>query len=210
MRIGRNPLHLFISVKEMDIAALPALPETFRFIEVQRIGIRSSHVKRWLEEGLIEKISRGVYRKTSARMDGLEDVVAVCKRVPRGVLCLESALYLHELGTQIPRQVTIAVERNAWVPKIAEPATRVVRLGGAAFSEGIERIESGGTALPVYGKAKTVADCFKFRNRIGEDVAVEALKALASQPGFTTGELLRYAKICRIDAVIRPYLVAVL
>jgi len=189
---------------------LSRLPETFRFSEAKRLGMRSSDLKRWLSETTVERISRGVYRKTSSESDGLEELVAVCKRVPDGVLCLESALYLHELGTRIPRRVTIAVDRAAWVPKIESPPTQVVRFSDKAFSEGIEHIETHGIKLRVYGKAKTVADCFKFRNKLGEDVAVEALRALAAMPGFTADELLRYAKFCRVDAVIRPYLVAVM
>jgi predicted transcriptional regulator of viral defense system len=189
---------------------LSSLPETFRFSEAKRLGVRLPDLKRWLSKAEVERISRGVYRKTSSESDGLEDLLAVCKRVPEGVLCLESALYLHELGTLIPRRVTIAVDRTAWVPKIESPPTHVVRLSGQAFSEGIELLESQGTKLRVYGKAKTVADCFKFRNKLGEDVAIEALRALIKVPGFTADELLHFAKICRVDAVIRPYLMAVM
>jgi predicted transcriptional regulator of viral defense system len=194
----------------MDSSELINLPDTFRYSEAARSGTSMPTLNRWLSEAKVERISRGVYRKTSIASDGREDLVAVCKRVPAGVLCLETALYLHELGTQIPRNVAIAVERDAWVPKIDAPAVHVVRFGGKAFSEGIELIESHGLQLRVYGKAKTVADCFKFRNKIGEDVALEALRSLVAIPGFTVDELLRYAKICRIDAVIRPYLLAVL
>lgn len=189
---------------------LSSLPETFRFSEAKRLGVRLPDLKRWLSTAEVERISRGVYRKTSSESDGREDLLAVCKRVPSGVLCLESALYIHELGTQIPRRVTIAVDRKAWVPKIESPPTHVVRLSGKAFSEGIEHLESQGIKLRVYGKAKTVADCFKFRNKLGEDMAIEALRALVKGPGFTADELLHFAKICRVDAVIRPYLMAVM
>ena len=189
---------------------LSQLPETFRCSEAKQIGVGSLDLKRWLSKAEVERISRGVYRKTSSESDGREDLLAVCKRVPNGVLCLESALYLHELGTQIPRKVTIAVDRAAWVPKIESPPTRVLRFSDKAFSEGIESLRSHGVLLRVYGKAKTVADCFKFRNKIGEDVAVEALRSLVASPGFTADELLHYAKICRVEAVIRPYLVAVI
>lgn len=189
---------------------LSSLPETFRFSEAKQLGVQSPDLKRWLSKAEVEQISRGVYRKTSSESDGLEDLLAVCKRVPSGVLCLESALYLHELGTQIPRRVTIAVDRAAWVPRIESPPTQVVRFSDKAFSEGIESLESHGLKLRVYGKAKTVADCFKFRNKIGEDVAIEALRALVALPGFTSDELLHFAKICRVGAVIRPYLVAVM
>lgn len=190
--------------------ALSSLPETFRFSEAKQLGVQSLDLKRWLSKAEVERISRGVYRKTSSESDGREDLLAVCKRVPGGVLCLESALYLHELGTQIPRKVTIAVDRAAWVPRIESPPTHVVRFSDMAFSEGIESLESHGLKLRVYGKAKTVADCFKFRNKIGEDVAVEALRALVASPGFTADELLHFAKICRVETVIRPYLVAVM
>jgi predicted transcriptional regulator of viral defense system len=204
------PLHLCIYVKVMIAEDLFSnLPETFRFTEAKRLGVRYPDLKRWLSKAEVERISRGIYRKTSSESDGLEDLLAVCKRVPSGVLCLESALYLHELGTQIPRKVTIAVDRTAWVPRIDSPPSQIVRLSGKAFSEGIEHLESQGTNLRVYSKAKTVADCFKFRNKLGEEVAVEALRALVAMPGFTADKLLHFAKICRVDAVIRPYLVAV-
>lgn len=190
--------------------SLSSLPETFRFSEAKQLGVRSLELKRWLSTAEVERISRGVYRKASSESDGREELLAVCKRVPSGVLCLESALYFHELGTQIPRKVTIAVDRTAWVPKIESPPTQVVRFSDKAFSEGIEPFVTHGVRLRVYGKAKTVADCFKFRNKIGEDVAVEALRSLVSTPGFTADELLHFAKICRVETVIRPYLVAVI
>lgn len=190
--------------------ALTLLPETFRYSEARQSGVRLPDLKRWLSTAEVEQISRGVYRKTSSKSDGLEDLVAIIKRVPHGVLCLESALYLHELGTQIPRRITLAVDRTAWVPKIDSPATQVVRFSNQAFSEGIEYLESHGIKLRVYGKTKTVADCFKFRNKLGEDVAIEALRALVRTPGFAVDELLFFAKICRVDAVIRPYLMAVM
>jgi len=191
-------------------SSLDTLPETFRFSEAKLAGVRQFELERWLSESKVERISRGVYRKFSGESDGMEELVAVCKRVPGGVLCLESALYLHELGTQIPRKVTIAVDRAVWTPKIQYPPTQVLRFSGQAFSEGIEEFEKQGVRLRIYSKAKTVVDCFKYRNKIGEDVAVEALRALTKMPGFTTDELLKYAKICRIRAVIRPYLVAVM
>ncbi|HOX50024.1 MAG TPA: hypothetical protein PKY05_00950 [Fibrobacteria bacterium] len=134
----------------------------------------------------------------------------MAKRVPEAVFCLDSALYFHELGTRLPHQLMIAVPRKAWLPRIDHPPVRAFRMSGEAFHAGIEIHEASGTGLRVYGKAKTVADCFKYRNKLGMDVALEALRALVREPGFVAGDLLRYCEICRVEKVVIPYLEALL
>lgn len=150
------------------------------------------------------------YRKASACGDGWDDLVAVAQRVPKAVFCLDSVLDIPELGTRLPHQVMIAVDRKAWLPVIDQPPVRAFRFSGHAFSDGIEVHDAQGTSLRVYSKAKTVADCFKYRNKLGLDIALEALRTLIRQPGFVVDDLLRYSKICRVEKVVVPYLEALL
>jgi len=194
----------------LSIKALEELPVVFRFQEAMKAGVRHEVLAKWLETDRVERIGRGVYRKADAVGDGLDDLVVISRRVPNGVFCLDSALYFHELGTRIPHQVTIAVSRKAWLPVIDQPPVRVFRFSGAAFTEGIELHEAHGATLRVYSKEKTVADCFKYRNKIGLDIALEALRVLVGQPGFVVDELLRSCRICRVEKVITPYLEALL
>lgn len=173
-------------------------------------GVRHEALAHWVATDQVERLGRGVYRKAGVAGDGLDDLVVVSQRVPQGVFCLDSALYFHELGTRIPHQVMIAVSRKAWLPVIDQPPVRAFRFSGDAFSEGIELHEAKGASLRVYSKEKTVADCFKYRNKIGVDTALEALRDLVRQPGFVVDDLLRSCRICRVEKVITPYLEALL
>lgn len=192
-----------------NTSPLARLPDAFRFRQALDAGIHRSTLARWVDKGEVERLGRGVYRKAGTS-NGTEDLVVVAQRVPHGVFCLESALYFHEMGTRIPHQVAIAVERQAWLPLLDQPPTRAHRFSGQAFSEGIEVHQVHGTPLRIYGKAKTVADCFKYRNKIGLEAALEALKALVREPGFVAEDLLRYARICRVERIVSPYLEALL
>lgn len=193
-----------------SIVRIQDLPETFRFQQALAHGVHRSTLARWQVQGLVERVTRGVYRKADAALSSQDDLVVVASRIPNGVFCLDSALYFHELGTRIPHQVMIAIDRDARIPSINYPPTRCFRVSGKAFSEGIETHQVGEARLRIYSKAKTVADCFKYRNKLGTDVALEALRALVRQPGFVTGELLRYCRICRVEKVVTPYLEALL
>ena len=156
--------------------------------------------------GLLEKIGRGLYRLPSAQGSEHEGLVTIAAKVPQAVFCLLTALQFHELTTQLPRQVWIAMPRGSHVPRIDYPPIKMVQFTGEAYSEGIETVERDGTQLRVYGVAKTVADCFKHRNKIGLDVALEALKDARARNKASMDEIWRYAKVCRVANVMRPYL----
>jgi predicted transcriptional regulator of viral defense system len=131
-----------------------------------------------------------------------------CKRVPRGVVCLLSALRFHELTTQLPFEVWLALDRRAWRPRVEGIPLRIVRFSGPALTTGIEEHQVEGVPVKVYSPAKTVADCFKYRYKIGLDVALEALRDCLRQRKATIDELWEAARVCRVTQVIRPYLEA--
>lgn len=160
------------------------------------------------DEGLIEPVSRGLYRMTDLPPIDNPDLVAAATRFPNAVLCLISALDWHGITTQIPRQVHLAVERDARLPVLDYPPVAGYRFSGQAFSAGIDRVDVDGIILNVYDPEKTLADCFKFRNRIGMDVVLEALELYRTRKTFLPGKLMEYARICRVANVMAPYLEA--
>lgn len=156
--------------------------------------------------GLLERVGRGLYRLPDAQVSEFESLGTVATRVPQAVFCLLSALQFHELTTQLPREVWIAMPRGSHPPRIDYPPVKMVQFTGEAYSAGVEQVERDGVRLRVYGVAKTVADCFKHRNKIGLDVALEALKDARSRNKASVDEIWRYAKVCRVANVMRPYL----
>ena len=134
----------------------------------------------------------------------------VSKRVPHGVICLLSALQFHDIGTQSPFEVWVAIDQKAAEPKIDYPPIRIVRFSGKALSEGIENHQIEGVEVKIYNKAKTIADCFKFRNKIGLDIALEALKDSRQRKLCTNDQIWEYAKLCRVSNIMKPYLEAML
>ena len=162
------------------------------------------------DEGSIEMLSRGIYRLASAVPFSHPDLVAVGLRAPKGVICLISALAFHELTTEIPHEVYLAVARGTEPPRIDFPPVRAFWFGGPAFSEGIETHRFGGVPVRIYCREKTVADCFYYRNKIGLDVFLECLRTYKLQPKRDVDALLRFAAIRRVTGTIRPYLEAIL
>jgi predicted transcriptional regulator of viral defense system len=160
-----------------------------------------------LDEGRIVRLRRGVYQATET-VDASDTWVQVMQRYPQGVLCLLSALAFHELTTQSPPVVWLALQKSAWRKPEVYPPLRIVHFSGEAFTAGVELHHRPGGVVRVYSVAKTVADGFKFRNRIGLDVAIEALREGWQQRRFTLEELEAMARICRVQAVIRPYVEA--
>ena len=157
--------------------------------------------------GVLRRNGRGLYSVADDEMSEHRSLAEVAKRVPKGVFCLLSALRFHDLTVQNPHEIWIAIEGRAWKPKIDYPPLRVFRFTGKAWSEGIERLVVDGVEVAVTNVAKTVADCFKFRNKVGLDVALEALHDAWRKRKLNTDELWHYAEICRVLKVIRPYLV---
>ena len=156
--------------------------------------------------GQLQRVTRGLYSLPDSEMTEHQSLIEVCRRVPKAVVCLLSALQLHEVGTQIPHQVWIALPEATQTPAIDYPSLRVARLRGKAYSEGIETIVEHGSMIRVYSLAKTITDCFKFRHKVGVDVALEALKEAWRQRTLNIDEVTHYAKINRVARLMQPYL----
>lgn len=177
--------------------------------DLQDVGAARVVLTRLTASGQLEKVGRGLYRLPGTTTSEHETLATVAAKVPQAVFCLLTALQFHGLTTQLPRQVWIAMPRGSHVPKIDYPPVKMVQFTGEAYAEGIEVFERDQVPLRVYNVAKTVADCFKHRNKIGLDVAIEALRDARAQKKAAANELWRYAKICRVANVMRPYLEAI-
>ncbi len=176
--------------------------------EASRQGIHSQILTRLVRDGTIERITRGQYHKPGAQITEHHTLAVVSRAVPEGVICLLSSLSFHGIGTEIPAKVWLAIDRRSRHPSVGYPPLRIVRFSGKAFTEGVEihRIER--QVVKVYGIAKTIADLFKYRNKIGLDVALEALREAWKDRRFTMDEIDRFARICRVQRVMTPYLEA--
>lgn len=179
-----------------------------RTSEVIGAGIQARTLYWMRDEGLLECLSRGVYHLASHPLPSQPDVAAVARRVPGAILCLVSALDFHEVGTQVPTEVQIALPHGVKAPRIDNPRIRVFHMSEASLKAGVEDIEIGSTPFRVFGVAKTIADCFKYRNRIGPDVAVEALREVIRERKATPSDIMEFARIDRVAEIVRPYLEA--
>jgi predicted transcriptional regulator of viral defense system len=184
---------------------------TLRMSEALALGLARKTLYAMRDQGVIEALSRGLYRLRELEPLGRPDVVAVALRIPEGVICLISALAIHELTTQIPHAVHVAIERDRRKPaRIDHPPIEVYRFSGAAFREGIEIQAMDGVPVRIYDPEKSVADVFKYRNKLGLDVALEALRRWSERRRRSPEKLLAHARNCRVERVIRPYLEALL
>ena len=174
--------------------------------DVEAEGIPREYLLRLHREGTLVRIGRGLYVLPDALTSEFASLAEVARRVPKAVVCLLSALQFHTLTTQMPSKVWIAIEGTAWRPEIDNPSLQVVRFSGQAFHFGIERHEVSRVPVRVYSPAKTIADCFKYRNKIGLDVALEALRDAWQSRKTTMDELWSAAMTCRVAVVMRPYL----
>lgn len=172
---------------------------------LHRVGIR-----KLAREGQLLEMGRGIYRVAEAPLEAHEDLALVALRKPDAVVCLLSALRFHELTTESPGAVWIAVGSHSRAPKVESLNLKVHYLSGAAFQEGVETHTIAGVPVRIYSAAKTVADCFKFRNQIGTRTAVEALKDAWGKKRVTTDDLYHFARVCRVLNVMRPYLEGVI
>ena len=172
------------------------------------LGISSRTLYALRDSGALTQLSRGVYRLSDLPPLGNADLAQVALRVSQGVICLISALAVHGLTTQIPHQVYVALPNHAEPPRLEYPPLRLVWLSGQVYTAGIETYTMDDIPVRVYGVAKTVADCFKFRNKVGLDVALEALKESLQRQRCSVNDLLKYARIDRVERVMRPYLEA--
>jgi predicted transcriptional regulator of viral defense system len=177
--------------------------------DVENEGIARETLLRLFRKGLLDRSARGVYVLANAPITEYHSLAVAAKQVPRGVICLISALQFHGLTTQIPHEVWMALDFKARRPNVSWPPLKVVRFSGQALTLGVEEHTVEGVALKIYSCAKTVADCFKYRNKIGIDLAIEALRDALRQKKATLNEIHRFAKVCRVERVMRPYLESV-
>ncbi len=181
-----------------------------RMNEALQAGIHRRMLYSMLEAGVIEQLNRGLYRLTDMPPLGNPDLVSVSLRIPNGVICLISALAYHEITTQVPHEVYVALERGTEAPRLSHPPIRVFWFSGQAFTAGIETHKIDGASVRIYSPEKTIADCFKYRNKIGLETAIEALKLYRKKKRFKADDLMKFARACRIEKIIRPYLEALL
>jgi predicted transcriptional regulator of viral defense system len=174
--------------------------------DLEAAGYRRQDLQYLIQKGKVERLTRGVYQVAQAPMSTHPGYAEIFLRAPKAVLCLLSALNYHGLTTQLPHQVWIAIEGQSRIPKLAYPPLKVARFSGAAFSAGVERHKVDGITLRVYSVAKTVTDLFKMRNKVGLDVAMEALREALQSKKATRAEILKMAKVNRMQNVMRPYL----
>ncbi len=178
--------------------------------EALSAGIHPRTLYEMEKSGILEKITRGLYRLTDMPPLSNPDLVSVALKVPNGVICLISALAYHEITTQIPHEVYLALGRGAEPPRMEYPPIRIFWFTGEAFTEGIDKYKLDGVQVRIYSREKTIADCFKYRNKIGLDTAIEALKLYRERKRFKVDDLMRFARVCRVEKVMRPYLEALL
>jgi predicted transcriptional regulator of viral defense system len=200
-----NKLSKPVSQALDQIAAMGGVIRTKHAIDK---GIHYRTLTELVRSGKLEVVSRGVYKLSDIDSISNPDLFTVATRIPTGVICLISALSFHNLTTQIPNRVYVAIGRTTETPRLNYPPLSVHRFSGKAFSEGVEIHKIDNVKVSIYSPEKTLADCFKFRNKIGMDVVLEALKFYRSKKNTKMADLYRYARICRVENVMRPYLEA--
>jgi len=177
--------------------------------EMRLQGIHHEYLGQLCKQGKLVRVGRGLYSLPDADVTIHHGLAQATKAISKGVICLLSALRFHEIGTQAPHEVWIAIDRRAARPRARYPRMRIVRFSGKSLTEGVDEHNVEGVPVRIYNPAKTVADCFKYRNKIGMDVALEALREVIRERKSTTDELWRYAKICRVTRTMRPYMEAI-
>jgi len=174
--------------------------------DLAKLGVRREYAQRLMARGILVRVGRGLYAAPDARISSHRTLAEVARAVPAATVCLLSALRFHKLTTQSPSEVWIALDSHAWKPRSTPFPVRTVYFSGAALAGGVETHKIDGVPVRIYSAAKTVADCFKYRHKIGAEIAVEALKDYLKRNRRGGDELWRFAKICRVSNVMRPYL----
>jgi predicted transcriptional regulator of viral defense system len=194
---------------EQQVLRLARARTLLRARDVTQQGLPTIALTRLVQAGKLERVARGLYGLPGAAISEHRSLAEVSARVPKGVVCLLSALRVHEIGTQAPFEVWIAIPPHMVSPRLDQPAIRVVRMSEAALTDGVDLLKIDGVDVPVFNAARTVVDCFRFRNKIGLDVALEALRDGWSQRKFTLDDLRRHATRGRVANVMRPYIEAI-
>ena len=192
--------------QEQAVLALAKHRPLLRARDVAEQSLPTAVLSRLVNAGKLERVGRGVYSLPKRRINEHRSLAEAALQVPQGVVCLLSALRVHGIGTQAPFEVWIAIPHHWPTPRVDQPALRAVRMSSPSLSEGVERVSIDGVEVPVFNPSKTVADCFKYRNKIGLDVALEALRDGWAKRKLDMDALWRYATIDRVANVMRPYL----
>lgn len=198
-----------VATQEQRVLRLARARKLLRARDVTQHGLPTIALTRLVQAGKLERVARGLYGVPGAKISEHRSLAEVSARVPKGVVCLLSALRVHEIGTQAPFEVWIAIPQHMVTPRLDQPAIRVVRMSDVALAEGVERMNIDGVKVPVFNAARTVVDCFRFRNKIGLDVALEALRDGWRQRKFTMDDLWHHATRGRVANVMRPYIEAI-
>ncbi len=181
-----------------------------RTAQALKLGIHPETLYGMRDSGTLEMISRGVYRLSDSPPLSNPDLVTVATRISGGVICLISALSYHEITTQIPHVIHVALPRGAEEPRLDYPPIKTYRFTGEAFTAGVDTHDIDSVSVRIYSPEKTLADCFKFRNKVGLDTVIEAIRFYRERKRINVEELLHYATICRVNKIMRPYLEAIL
>ena len=197
------------STLEQTVLALAERQPLLRARDLTAQALPTVVLSRLVAAGKLERVARGVYSLPGRALSEHRSLAEVALRAPRGVVCLLSALRVHGIGTQAPFEVWLAIPPHTPTPRLDQPSLRVVRMSGPALTEGVEPIDIDGVRVPVFNANKTVADCFKYRNKIGVDVALEALRDGWAPRKLTMDALWHYAAVNRVANVMRPYLESV-
>ena len=197
------------STHEQQVLRLASKRTLLRARDVTQLGLPTISLTRLVQAGKLERVARGLYGLPGAAISEHRSLAEVSARVPKCVVCLLSALRVHEIGTQAPHEGWIAIPPHMVSPRLDQPAIRVVRMSEAALADAVDRLKIDGVDVPVFSAARTVVDCFRFRNKIGLDVALEALRDGWSQRKFTLDDLWRHATRGRVANVMRPYIEAI-
>jgi predicted transcriptional regulator of viral defense system len=201
-----QPIHTMSQSKTEQVLLLAREVGVLRPKDIEAQGIHREYLRRLENKGLLFRSGRGLYTLCDTAVTENHSLASACKRVPKGIVCLLSALRFHELTTQAPFEVWLAIDGKARFPKEEILPLRIVYMSGKALTAGVEEHLIEGVIVRAYSIPKTVADCFKYRNKIGLEVALEALRASWQERRCTMDELWHYAKICRVANIMRPYL----
>ena len=198
-----------ISSRTLDLQNLGART-FFRQRDAAELGVGSRALRRLVDNGSVERVTRGLYRVADAEVTEHHTRAAVCARVPSAVVCLLTALSVHELGTQLPHQVWIAIPHKARTPRLSGLPVRVVRFSGASRRYGVVDTTFEGVPVRITSPARTVVDCFRFRRLVGKDVALEALRDALFDRKASVGQIWRAAEVCRAKSLVGPVLEALM
>jgi len=199
-----------VKSKEQVVIELAKQMGTIRIKDLLERNIHPEFARRLVRKGLLVRSGRGLYVLADSEITEFHNFAIIGKRVPKGVICLTSALRFHNIGTQLPRKIWLALKKGSAQPHLSYPPVSIVRFSGPSFSEGIDEHQIEGVAVKIYNPAKSVADCFKFRNRIGLEAAIEAARECLREKKATSDEVYYYAKICRVWNIMKPYMEALL